>query len=116
MGISSPKTVYILDYGLSKYYCDIESGHHINFCDGKRLTGTSRYASLNTHLGYEQSRRDDLEGLGYTLIYLMKGELPWQGIKVNDKDIRNNRIMQGKIECTPNIRGRGLDDVMIKNM
>jgi hypothetical protein len=48
--------------------------------DGKSLTGTARYASLNTHLGYEQSWRDDLEGFCYVIIYLARGTLPWIGI------------------------------------
>jgi len=69
----------LIDFGLTKRVIDPKSGEHIPWKDGKSLTGTARYASLGTHLGYEQSRRDDLEGLAYVLIYFMHGNLPWQG-------------------------------------
>jgi serine/threonine protein kinase len=69
-------TIFLIDYGLAKKW-KTSNGEHIPYRDGKSLTGTARYASANTHLGIEQSRRDDLEGVGYVLLYLLKGELPW---------------------------------------
>ena len=90
--------VYCIDYGLSKKYMNKSTGEHIPYKEGKSLTGTARYCSINTHLGFEQSRRDDLEGIIYVLIYLMKGILPWQGQKGNTKKERYNKIKDIKIK------------------
>lgn len=72
-------TIHAIDFGLANEYCEMETLQHIPRRSGLEFTGTVVYASLHAHLGVEQSRRDDLESVGYMLISLLRGELPWEG-------------------------------------
>ena len=88
-------TIYMIDFGLSK---EFKRGRkHIHYSEERSLTGTLRYASVRNHIGIEQSRRDDLESLGYMLVYFMKGKLPWQGLKGKDKREQRSKIKFTKI-------------------
>lgn len=92
--------VYIIDYGLSKRYRNPKTHQHIKEVMHKSMTGTARYASVSAMKGFEQSRRDDLESLGYVWMYLLRGSLPWQGLPAKTQEEKMNRIIEVK-ETTP---------------
>jgi len=89
--------VHVIDFGLAKRFRDPRTHQHIPYREHKNLTGTARYASVNTHLGIEQSRRDDMESIGYVLMYFLRGSLPWQGLKATTKRQKYERIMERKM-------------------
>ena len=88
--------IYVLDFGLSKKFRSSRTHQHIKFTVNKKLTGTARYASINALKGCEQSRRDDLEAIGYVLMYFLRGSLPWQGLHVHKGEDRYKKILQKK--------------------
>ena len=85
-------------------------GKHIKYKDGKSLTGTARYASINTHIGIEQARRDDMEGIGYVFMYFLRGQLPWQGLKARGVKEKYEKIKQKKIMTNLDDLCRGFPD------
>ena len=90
-------TIYLIDFGLScSYWENGLTTKHYKLRNGLNFVGTLRYASLNSHKGIRQGRRDDLESMIYILIYFLKGKLPWQDIKVKQKEERHKLIFQIK--------------------
>jgi serine/threonine protein kinase len=102
MGLNNlSQYVYILDFGLAKKYRSSTTLKQLPLVNRKKLTGTARYASINALKGYEHSRRDDLEAVGYVLVYFLKGRLPWQGFTAKNKEERYRKILKKKMEVTP---------------
>jgi len=101
--------VYLIDFGLSHKYRS-SNGIHIKYEDNVPFRGTHRYASINAHMKVEQTRRDDLESLGYVLIYFLKGGLPWQNMNV-EKNRRRQVIGEMKKNTSIKEITAGLPDV-----
>jgi len=95
MDYEKKSKLYCIDFGLAKKYTD-KNDEHIAFKKDGKFCGTARYASIAAHKGYTQSRKDDLEALGYLLVYLYRGRLPWQSTKSKDKKERYRMIMEKK--------------------
>ena len=66
----------------------------------KKLTGTARYASIHALEEMEQSRRDDMESIGYVIMYFLRGNLPWQGLKIKSKEDKYKKILDKKKETS----------------
>lgn len=90
--------LYCVDFGLAKKY--LVNGEHYKFKDDSRFCGTARYASIAAHKGYTQSRKDDLESVGYLLVYLFKSKLPWMCIKHKDKHEKYKLILEKKLNTS----------------
>ena len=88
--------IYIIDLGLCQKYRSAITLKHLPFKEKTKFIGTPRYASINSLKRYKLSRRDDLESMGYSLIYFLRGNLPWQGLQVNFPDDRKKRILEKK--------------------
>lgn len=85
-GTSEEKKLFLVDLGLATRWKDASTGKHVEYDQRPDVfRGTVRYASVHAHLGRTGSRRDDLESLAYTLIFLLRGRLPWQGFQGENK-------------------------------
>lgn len=100
--------MHLIDFNLSRKYRDSKTLSHIPYKENCSMVGTARYASIGSHLGIELSRRDDLESLGFSLIYLLKGALPWQGSQAVNRAEKNQLILEAKMSLMPEVLCNGL--------
>lgn len=101
IGIGSKASeVHLIDLGLATRFRDVWTKLHVAYSEGHSLTGTARYASINAQLGFEQSRRDDLESLGHVMVYLVRGSLPWQNLSAFSKEEGCRRILETKLSIS----------------
>ena len=92
--------LYLVDFGLAKKYRSSKTLKQNPYMKKKKLTGTARYASIHAMEEMEQSRRDDLEAVSYVIMYFIRGNLPWQGLKLKSNEDRYQKILEKKKEIS----------------
>lgn len=107
-GFPDENKVHLIDFGMAKQYRDPRTKQHIPYREKKSLSGTARYMSINTHLGREQLRRDDLEALGHVFFYFLRGQLPWQGLKAPTNKQKYEKIGDKKRTTSASLLCEGL--------
>ena len=117
IGRKDPEIIYLIDFGIAHKYKSSRTGKHIKFKNIKKLFGNENYISINGSKGFEQSRRDDLESLGYMLIHLAKNSLPWINpniSKIKNREQKFEEILKLKISTIPERLCSGLPIEFIK--
>jgi serine/threonine protein kinase len=112
IGHTQKDKIFCIDFGLATKYIDSNNLHYKQKHNTK-FVGTARYASINAHLGNTQSRKDDLESIGYILVYFFKGSLPWQNIKSSVKEKKYQLILEKKQNTTRVQLCKGLPDIFL---
>ncbi|CAL8133963.1 unnamed protein product [Orchesella dallaii] len=106
--------LYLIDFGLALRYRDPSTGIHVDFSRGKFFMGTALFASLNAHLGFSQGRRDDLESIGYVLVSILSGSLPWSKAKGLRREQVCDKVKASKITTSMDKLCKGLPPVFKK--
>ena len=90
--------IYLIDFGLAQYFRNPATQIHTPLVRDLDIIGTVQYTSINSHMGLQQARRDDLESLAYTLVYLLHGKVPWQGISNRNHKRHRAAVLRKKKE------------------
>src|SRR5260370_34864034 len=110
----SPSQVFLIDFGLIRLFRNPATHEHITQAKGLDITGTVHYSSINSHLRVTQSRHDDLESLAYIIVYLVKGQLPWQGIAVHPGQVHHDEVLRLNQVTIATTLCKGLPQLFIK--
>ena len=104
-GLENPALLYLIDFGISRKYRSSRTGKHIKYSLTGKLFGTLKFLSYNATRGVEQSRRDDLESIGYVLVSLTGNRLPWQGYSIHGPKAKSNyeKILEIKKISNPKV-------------
>ena len=104
-GLENQSLLYLIDYGISRKYRSSRTGKHIKYSLTGKLFGTLKFLSYNATRGVEQTRRDDLESIGYILVFLSGSKLPWQEYDIHSKKAKTNyqRILELKRIANPEV-------------
>ncbi|KFM23151.1 Casein kinase I isoform delta-like protein [Auxenochlorella protothecoides] len=103
-GTPVEKKLFLVDLGLATRWRGSVCGTHVEYDQRPDVfRGTVRYASVHAHLGRTASRRDDLESLAYTLLFLLRGRLPWQGYQGENKGFM---VCRKKMSTSPEALSR----------
>lgn len=94
---SKSHIVHLIDFGFSKKYWNSKRKCHIPFIKSKQFVGNPRFCSLNILRRFELSRRDDLESIGYVIMYFIRGSLPWQNVRANNIDEAIRKVSEKKL-------------------
>ena len=92
------KRIYLVDFRLAQCFRDHTTHMHTPLINGLSLVGSIRYTSINSHMGFQQARQDDLESLAYTLLFLLQGKVPWQGIAIRNPQCHRAAVLRKKQE------------------
>jgi serine/threonine protein kinase len=111
---ASASQVFIIDFGLAKRFRSRRTREHIQFADGRKLVGTARYASVAAMRGCEQSRRDDMEALGFVWLFLLRGWLPWMGLARHNGPHKFQKVLAVKEATSFEDLCSGLPDEFVK--
>ncbi|KIK31846.1 hypothetical protein CY34DRAFT_102653, partial [Suillus luteus UH-Slu-Lm8-n1] len=99
-------TIFIINFGIAKEYCDISTRQHVPFHHNQCLTGTPAFASINNHLGVEPGRHDDLESLTYMSIFFLCSSLPW--LAGDYEKLSSSSMLEHKANTTIEVLCRGI--------
>lgn len=89
--------LYLIDYGLAAKYIQSNKHKPYNEASRKAHQGTLFYTCIDAHKGVAQSRRGDLQNLGFCLLEWLTGSLPWKKKAVKEKVKKSKEVFMSRL-------------------